>query len=736
MSGPGTTMQIAQNYQSGELVVAQVPMPGTAPGGVTVRTWYSLISTGTELMKVRESAMSLYAKARARPDQVRKVREVLEAQGPVAAYHKVRSRLDSLTPLGYSLAGVVETVGEGVEGLRAGQLVACAGSEFACHAERNWVPAMLCVPVPDGVEPCCAAFATVGAIALQSLRQGAVQLGETACVIGLGLVGQLLLRLLVASGVHVVGVDVDPARCRLGERAGAHFCGVPGEDGDALERAVAEVSGGVGADRLFLAAAGGSTAPVELATRLVRDRGVVVVTGKSRLDLPWNAWYEKELELRFSRSYGPGRYDHSYEVEGVDYPAGYVRWTERRNIASVLSLMASGRIDVRPLISGVFPLSEATEVYHRLAGGALPGIGYLFSYPGTAPAVAPGPPGTPAGGLLEPPRDVSATTIRRSARSPLRVGFVGAGNYASSMLLPHLVGRSDVVLARVVTATPLSAADARRRFGFERASVEASEVLDDDAIDAVFIVTPHDSHAALTADALARGKAVFVEKPLAITGEETDGVLQAVERSGNDRVMVGFNRRFSPILTELRARFGRPGGPVVARYLVNAGKVPSSSWYARSRRQGSRFVGEGGHFIDTLSWWVGAAPIEVRAVALGGPDDVEVGLSFPDGSTGSITYVTCGHAAFPKETLDVSGGGRSARLDNFIRATVWKGGRRRVRLRTGGPGKGQREELQAFLEAVRLGAPMPVPLASLVATTRATLAVASAIRSGAAVPLP
>ncbi len=324
-----------------------------------MRTLYSLISTGTEMMKVEESKLSLVGMARARPDQVKKVLETVQQQGALTTYKKAMNRLDSYSPLGYSLAGIVLEVGKGAEEFAVGQLVACAGNEFALHAEINWVPTNLCVAVPDGVSPQLAAFATVGSIALQGVRQGNVQIGDTACVIGLGLVGQLVVQLLVASGVQVVGLDPDPQRCRLAEKAGALLCTAPDDDGSkAVEQALFKASGGLGADRIFLVAGGSSNQPVELAARLARDRATVVDIGKCKLDLPWNDYYEKELELRFSRSYGPGRYDPKYELEGVDYPAGYVRWTERRNLHCFVNAVARKEVDPEPLIGGIFPFRK------------------------------------------------------------------------------------------------------------------------------------------------------------------------------------------------------------------------------------------------------------------------------------------------------------------------------------------------------------------------------------------
>src|SRR5215831_10061265 len=333
--------QIAQNYKSGELAVLDVPAPVCRPGGVLVQSLFSLISTGTEMMKLTEAKMSMVGKARARPDQVRKVIDAVAQQGAVATYKKVMNRLDSYTPLGYSLCGVVTEVGRGAEEFSVGQFVAAAGNEYALHAEYNWVPTNLCVPVPHGVSPEHAAFSTVGAIAMHGVRRAEVQLGDTACVIGLGLVGQLVVRLLVAAGVKVVGLDVLPDRCALAEKAGAVLATAPTEEGlAATAQALAQVSGGLGADHVLLAAGGSSNGPVEAAARLARDRARIVDIGKTRLDLPWNAYYDKELDVRFSRSYGPGRYDDRYELDGIDYPAGYVRWTERRNLGCFLDLIA------------------------------------------------------------------------------------------------------------------------------------------------------------------------------------------------------------------------------------------------------------------------------------------------------------------------------------------------------------------------------------------------------------
>jgi predicted dehydrogenase/threonine dehydrogenase-like Zn-dependent dehydrogenase len=817
--------QVVQNYKSGELALMDVPEPACKPGGVLVRTVYSLISTGTELMKVSEASKSLLGKAKARPDQVAKVMQSVATNGLAATYRKVTSKLDSYTPLGYSLCGVVTAVGAGIDDVSVGDLVSCAGNEHALHAEVNWVPKNLYARVPGSLDPRHAAFGTVGSIAMQGVRRGEPTLGDVALVIGLGLIGQLVVQLLIASGVKVIGVDPDPSRCALAESVGASVCAAPGSS--VVDMAVAELTGGFGVDQVYLAAGGSTNQPVEMAAKLARDRGTVVDIGKCSLDLPWNAYYEKELDVRFSRSYGPGRYDPSYELEGRDYPIGYVRWTERRNIECFLDLAARDKIDVEPLISRVADFDAAVETYRALNDGALKAVAVLFEYPAPtdlslAPEVpesangtadepklsAPagsvetgGPPGAPkdlslgldaadsANGTVHAPelsvpagsvetggppaasKDLSlGSDATKSAngtahaqelsapagsveiggppaarkglsrggqsvgvrKSRVRVGFVGAGNYASSMLLPHLVDDGYVDLNRVVTTSALSAANAKRKFGFTTASTDLDELLEDDSVDAIFVVTRHSTHADLTVRALEAGKAVFVEKPLALSNDELTRILETVEKTGNDRLQVGFNRRFAPLLHEARQQFGRRIGPASVRYLVNAGRLDGNSWYTQDA-EGTRFVGEGGHFIDTVSWLIGDDPISVYAAATPGQKDLQVVLRYPDGSTASITYATNGSTQFQKETIDVTADGKVLRFDDFARASVFGQKKWASSRIPKGRDKGQAKEVASFLEAVLSGGPMPIPLDSIAATTMATLAVETSLNTGAPV---
>ncbi len=719
--------QIAQNYKTGEIKLLEVPVPACRSGGVLVRSDYSLISMGTEAMKIHESKLSLIGKARARPDQVKKVMATMAQLGPVATYQKVMNRLDSYTPLGYSLSGVVVAVGEGIDEFKVGQRVACGGNQFALHAEYNWVPRNMCVAVPEGVSPLHASFTTVGSIAMQGFRQSDMRLGETACVIGLGLVGQILVQILRAAGVQVLGIDVAKERCDLATASGASASAVPGDSSfDALKARLSALTGGAGADCIFLTAGGNTNQPVELAAELARDRARVVDIGKCRLDLPWNAYYGKELDVRFSRSYGPGRYDPNYEERGIDYPIGYVRWTERRNMECILGLLAAGQLNFDLITSDVVAFDDAVAVYEKIDRGELRGLGVVFEYPlnGSALEALTRTPAAPA-------------RLHNRSRSPtgrVRLGVIGCGNYATTMLLPHLKRRSDVELVEVATATSLSAANARAKFGFTRVSTDCQSLLANPEIDAVLIATRHDSHAHMVCEALRAGKAVFVEKPLAVTAEQLAAVRDAVAETGNDRLMVGFNRRFAPVLTGLHDAWGGCGGPQVVNYTVNAGPLDAGSWYAQAESQGTRFAGEGGHFIDTLSWWLAADPVTAQAVATpGDPDNLLALLTYPDGSVAKIAYVTNGDPSYPKEVLEAFGDGKVARMDNFRRTELWRGGRRK-RTRAS-LDKGQKHALEAFVRAVRSGADMPVALASLIATTACTLAVGRSLASGRSEPV-
>ena len=587
------------------------PAPACRPGGVLVQSLFSLISTGTEMMKVAEAKMSMVGKARARPDQVRKVLDTVAQQGAVDTYKKVMNRLDSYTPLGYSLCGVVTEVGRGAEEFQVGQLVAAAGNEYALHAEYNWIPVNLCAAVPRGVSPEHAAFSTVGAIAMHGVRRAEVQLGDTACVIGLGLVGQLVVRLLIASGVRVIGLDVIEERCRLAEQAGAVLCAAPtGEGMAAVQRSLDEISGGRGADHVFLAAGGSSNAPVETAARLARDRARVVDIGKTQ---PGPA-VERLLRQGTRRPVLPvlrtRAVRRTVRARGHRLP-GRLRPLDRAPQPGMLPRPHRAQGDrgrdarVRRL-----PAGEREHCLRR------PGLRLAQGRrrPARVPGAARGQPSQAAASMV---RAIPAAAPRGRSGGRLAIGFIGAGNYASRDAAAAPVGLPNANLAHVATTRSLSAVNAQRRFGFTTASTNADAVLEDKTLDAIFIVTRHHTHANLVCRALGTGKAVFVEKPLALTREEVDRIVEVIASTGNDRLMVGFNRRFAPLLTQMKSQFGPACSSAVMRYLVSAGPLAADSWYRNDALEGSRFTGEGGHFIDTLSWWAGSLPEEVYAVGPG-----------------------------------------------------------------------------------------------------------------------
>ena len=709
--------QLAQNYKDGTLSLLDAPVPRAARGGIVVRSAFSLISSGTETMKVREGGMSLIGKAKARPDQVQQVLSTVRQLGIRATYQKVMSRLDKLTPLGYSSSGYVCEVGEGITGIQVGDRVACAGAEYANHAEYIFVPRNLFIAVPDPVRLEDAAFATVGAIAVQGVRQADVRLGETVAIIGLGLLGQLLNQLLASAGCRVIGTDLSPDRCRLACETGA-AAATP--DSSAFRAAVENISRGRGADCVLLAAGALPPTIFALAAGIARDRGRVINIGMNRLEMPWKAYYEKELEIRYSRSYGPGRYDPRYEEQGEDYPIGYVRWTENRNMESFLDLVASGRVNVRSLITGCFPFSEAQTVYKEMVEAPGKHLAVLFRYPET----------------VDQPEQKSLVlkTAPVKPAATLSIGCIGAGNYARSMLLPILEKHPDVKLASVVTRAPLNAVDAARRFGFARAGTDPVEVLNDPSLAAVLIATRHDSHAGYVIQALRAGKHVFVEKPLAIRRAEIFQVADALQKSERG-LQVGFNRRFAPMVQGLKEQFAGISEPIVMNYRVHAGKPSGANWFLQ-QEQGGRFIGEAGHFIDVMTYLAGSPPVRVYARKtrqVGELDEMAALITFGNGSVGTLTYVTGGDARTPKEHIEVFGSGITGVIDNFQTGTVLRGGKSFAL--KGKNDKGQAGELRSFIQMLKHGGEPAVPYDQLFAVTEATIAIVESAETGREIAL-
>jgi len=706
--------QILQSARTGELELVEVPAPAPSASQLLVRNAFSVMSPGTDKLVLGFARKSLVGKARSRPDLVKQVLRKLRQEGPLPTYRAVMTRLEAPQPLGYSCAGVVEAVGPSVVGIACGDRVACAGAGYANHAELVTVPENLVARVPDGVRLEHAAFATLGAIALQGLRVAQPSLGEIAAVIGLGLIGQLAVQLLRANGCRVLGIDLDPARVKQALDQGAEWGAGP----DALSPTWRDqATGGFGVDLALVTASADSAAPLQLAAELCRAKGRISVVGAMPMELDRRTFYEKELELRMSTSYGPGRYDRSYEEGGLDYPLPYVRWTENRNLQAFLALVAEGRLQPGLLDAQTLPFEDAVGAYDQLAKGLRRSLAVVFRY-----ADAPSPART-----LPLARPAGAAPVA----GELGVGFLGAGNYAKSVLLPALESCHGVRRVALATATGPSARRTAEKFRFASCSTDAEVVLQDPAIHLVFVATRHDSHASLAARALRAGRAVWLEKPVGLNAGQLDEVAVAAGETGGF-LAIGYNRRFSPHARAVREAFGRRSGPLAIHYVVSAGPAPRGSWISDPREGGGRIVGEACHFVDLCSYLVGAPPIRVFAHALGRDpetdDSLVALLSFADGSAATLEYLARSSGELPKERFEASADGCTARCDNY-RVTQIQGGRG-GRVRTFNQDKGQRAAVAEVVDAVRAGRPSPFSLPEILAVSETTFAMEESARSG------
>lgn len=697
--------QLAQ-YQDGRLELQEVPEPSLMPGGILVRTTCSVISPGTERMKVEQAKMSLLEKARARPDQVRKVLDTARTLGWKAAAEKVRNRLESPTPLGYSAAGVVVAVDALNTRFRVGDRVACGGAEWAHHAEVLAVPDLLAAKVPDGVEDWQAAYTTLAAIAMQGVRQAQTQIGERVLVIGQGLVGLLTTKLLQIAGARVMAVDLNAARLEIAKQMGAERVASP-----EIENAVRQWTGGMGVDAVLLCVGGKSAEVTAQAVACLRDRGTLIIVGIHDASLEWKTAFQKDITVRYSRSYGPGRYDTSYEWGGVDYPAGYVRWTENRNFEACLELMRSGRLDLRPLTTRKVAFGDVIQVYERLDDE----IGVVIEYcsSGFSRSVDRGA----VSGAEHPDRLKAGLQ-----NSVATLDVIGAGNFVRTMLLPHLKGRID--LGTVVNGTGLSARHVKEKFGFAKAATDFAEATSE----AVIIGTRHDLHASLVLRALKAGKHVFVEKPLCLTPEELAEIDAAMaETSGS--LMVGFNRRFAPAAVAMKKWLDAAPGAKMMSYQVCAGVLAADHWYA-DPSQGGRIIGEACHMLDFACFMLGR-PVRVSAQKTG-TDSVSAQVEFADGSTFQLLYSAEGDSAFPKESIRVFANGLVAECENFMKLTVWKNRKAKVSKHAS---KGHAEEMAAWLGFLKDGKPHPLPDAQSRESMRLTFAVLEAVKKSSVIDL-
>jgi len=716
-------LQIIQYQKTGEISVDELPAPKLRPGGVLVRNAFSLVSAGTERTSVETAQSSLLRKARLRPDLVRQVLDNFHREGLLATYKKVQDRLENFKELGYSSAGVV--IESAVDDIKVGDRVACAGVGYASHAEIVSVPRNLVVKVPDEVGFDEAAFTAVAAVALQGVRQADVRVGEQVVVIGLGLLGLITVQLLKASGCRVMGMDVSSRNFKSALTLGCGRCALSSED------AVAEVQSftrGYGADAVLITAATSSNQPVELAIQCARKRGTVVAVGTVGMNIPRPPFYEKEINFRISCSYGPGRYDPDYEERGQDYPLGFVRWTENRNMEAALDLMAQQKLNVGALVTHRIPVQDSLRAYDIITGKVEESyLGILIQY---------SDPNAP----MTLFRRVELRTADRTASGRRAVlGFIGAGNFTRSTLLPPLMKLAPRMRG-LATATPVNAKNTATKYNFEFCSTDASDVIQDKEVNLVFVTSRHDSHARYVAEALRAGKSVFVEKPLALSNEELESILSAYDEAGRagaaPLLMVGYNRRFSAPIVAIQKLFAGRTEPLAMHYRVNAGFLPSSHW-TQQPDQGGRIIGECGHFVDVMQFLCGALPTSVHAVAPADSarrynhDNVLISIAFSEGSVGTIHYLANGASAVEKEYLEVSGESKTARMWNFKKLECAVGRKKSTPSFSGD--KGHADEMQALLDGFESGAGSPIRMESLAATSRVTFAVMDSLGTGGTV---
>lgn len=712
--------QLIQSYRTGDLGLYEVPEPVCSENGVLIKTTASLVSAGTEKMIVDLAKKSLLGKAKARPDLVKQVIDKMKQEGIKNTLEKVFTKLDSPIPLGYSCAGKIIEAGSNVSGFSEGDRVACGGAGYANHSEINYIPKNLFTKIPDSVSDVDASFVTVGSIALQGVRQAEPLLGDKVVVIGLGLIGQLTVQLLKANGCKVLGCDIDPSKLELAKKSGAGTACTP----DELVNAVASFSEGYGADSVIITASSKDSSIITTAGEIARMKGKVVVVGLVGMDIPRDIYYKKELDIRLSMSYGPGRYDPVYEEKGIDYPYAYVRWTEQRNFAAFLGLIEDGSINPSILITHEIEFADTMRAYDILEGKIKePYLGIVLKYPDTQ-------------------ADRTKTVKLNSSenkKGDLNCGLIGAGNFTKSVILPNIKKAGGYNLKGLCTATGVSARTIGEKHGFSIIGTDMSEIIKNDEIDTLIITTRHDTHADAVIKSLENGKHVFVEKPLCIKESELDEISNLYNSLDKKPILqVGFNRRFSPLIKKMKALIGN--APSSVNYRVNAGVIPLDTWIQDMETGGGRIIGEVCHFIDTCSFLAGSEAVKVYADvvestdnSVPNEDNVNIIIKYENGSTANITYFASGNKQMPKEYIEMFSGGTSMVMNDFRELTVYgKNGKKKEKLSN--QDKGFTAEFEAFRDSVKSGK-QAVSFESIFNTTYATFKILESIRSGMPVKL-
>ena len=707
--------QVIQNFKTGELYVDDVPMPSITNGMVLVDNKFSLISAGTERGTVKVGKANLLGKAKQRPDLVAQVLQNVKKEGLKATLEKVKTKLDSLKALGYSTSGEVTASMDTRNLFQPGYRVACAGQDFASHSEMVSIPQNLVAKIPDNVSFEDASYTTLGAIALQGVRQADPKLGDNVCVIGLGLLGQITTQLLKANGCNVFGVDLSERLVHLAKEISADEAML--RNNPNLLASIADFTNGYGFDSVIITAAAPSNDPIELSAEIARKKGKIIVVGAVKMDIPRDPhFYRKELDLRLSCSYGPGRYDVNYENNGQDYAYAYVRWTEQRNMEAFLKLISNGAVNLKPLTSHIFDITEAEKAYDIVLGKVQePSIGILLKYPNSD-------------------KTKLSTNIVLDTKpiNKINVGFIGAGSFAQSYLIPH-VKASEASLDTVVTSKGITSKNVAQKFGFNTSSSAAKDVLENKSINTVFIATPHNSHAKYVIEALKNDKNVFVEKPLAMNAEELEQVERAYKKSQN-HLLVGFNRRFSDVSKTIKGFFEGLTEPIFVNIRINAGFILKEHWTQNPEIGGCRIIGEMCHFIDLMQYFTDSEPVKVYAECINtanektkADDNISIVVKFKNGSVGNLIYLANGDKSLPKELIEVFGGGITGRIHDFRYGEIHN---KNKTTKIKSPSKGHKQEVAAFIDALNNEMASPISFNSIRLTTLTTFKIIDSLNTG------
>ena len=707
--------QVIQNFKTGELYVDEVPLPSISKGMVLVENKFSLISAGTERGTVKVGKASLIGKAKQRPDLVAQVLQNIKKEGLKATLDKVKTKLDSLKALGYSTSGVVSASMDTNNLFQVGDRVACAGQDYASHSEIVAIPQNLVAKIPDNVSFEDASYTTLGAIALQGVRQSEPTLGDNVCVIGLGLLGQITCQLLKANGCNVFGIDLSSRLVSLANETTADNAMLRSDPN--LLATIDDFTNGHGFDSVIITAATSSNDPIELSAEIARKKGKIVVVGAVKMDIPRDPhFFRKELDLRMSCSYGPGRYDVSYEENGQDYPYAYVRWTEQRNMEAFLKLISNGSVNLKPLTTHVFDIIDAERAYDIVLGKVEePSIGILLKYDESNSL-----------------KRQSKFEVNTNALKKINIGFIGAGSFAQSYLIPN-VKDTGASLDTVVTTKGITSKNVAEKFGFNHTSSNADDVIGNAQINTVFIATPHNSHAHYAVSALNANKHVFIEKPLAMNSEELKDVEKAYKDS-SVKLMVGFNRRFADVSKAIKKAFENLTEPVFVNIRVNAGFIPKEHWTQNPEIGGGRIIGEMCHFIDLMQYFTDSEPIKVYAECINiandkmkADDTISIIVKFKNGSVGNLNYLANGSKSLPKEMIEIFGGGIIGRINDFRSGELHQGSKI-TKLKSSS--KGHKQEVEAFLTAIKEGKLSPISFESIRLTTETTFKIIDSLNTG------